>query len=89
MRSVTTVRFRKAFSNLPDHIKESTRKAYALWKENPKHPGLQFKQVHKTQAIYSVRVSLSYRAIGIKQGATIIWFWIGSHTEYDKLIDSL
>ena len=89
MNSVTTERFRKAYARLPEHIQEQTRKAYKLWKKNPKHPALQFKQVHDTEPIYSVRVSLSYRSLGIKQKDTVIWFWIGSHADYDRMIVNL
>jgi len=89
MISVTTERFKKAYNELPEQVKESARKAYKKWKENPTHSSLQFKQIHKTQAVYSVRINLSYRALGIKQANTLIWFWIGSHAEYDKLIASL
>ena len=89
MKSVTTERFRKLYDALPKHVKELTRKAYQKWKENPNHPSLQFKQVHKTQAVYSVRITISYRTLGVKQGNMMIWFWIGSHSEYDKLIASL
>ncbi len=89
MKSITTARFRKAFSGLPESVKESARKAYNTWKENPSSPGLQFKLIHQKDAIYSIRIRLSWRALGVKQGNTIIWFWIGSHAEYDKLIKSL
>jgi len=89
MRSVTTERFRKAYRDLPEKIKEATNLAYNKWKENPRHSSLQFKQIHKTKPIYSVRVGLSYRALGVKQANAMIWFWIGSHAEYDKLIASL
>ena len=89
MNSVTTARFRKEYAHLPEHIQDQTRKAYKQWKKNPNHPGLQFKQVHDTEPIYSVRVSLSYRAIGIKQKDNFIWFWVGSHADYDKMIASL
>ena len=89
MKSVTTERFRKAYDSLPTHVKDLTRKAYKKWKENPNHPSLQYKQVHSVQTIYSARVNLSYRTLGLKQGNTMIWFWIGSHAEYDKLIASL
>lgn len=89
MISVTTVRFRKAYLKLPEKTKESARKAYRIWKENPKHPSLQFKQIHTTQAIYSIRIGLAWRAIGVKTDNTIVWFWIGSHADYDKLIASL
>ena len=89
MRSVTTERFRKAYAHLPEYVQEQTKKAYKLWKKNPQHPSLQFKQVHDTEPVYSVRVSLSYRALGAKQHDVIIWFWIGSHADYDKMIASI
>jgi len=79
MKSVTTERFRKAYDNLPKQVKELTHKAYQKWKENPNHLSLQYKQIHSVQAIYSVRISLSYRSLGVKQENTMIWFWIGSH----------
>ena len=66
MISVTTERFRKAYKDLPEQIKESARRAYKIWKENPKHTSLQFKQIHKTQAVYSVRINLAYRVLGVK-----------------------
>lgn len=89
MKSVTTAPFRKTYAHLPEHIQEQTKKAYNLWKKNPFHPGLQFKLVHNTEPIYSVRISLSYRVLGVKQHDTMIWFWVGSHSEYDKMIASL
>ncbi len=88
MKSVTTERFRKAFENLPKEIQERARKGYNLWKQDSYHPSLHFKQV-TIKPIYSVRIGLSYRALGIKQEETMIWFWIGSHEDYNKLIIQL
>ena len=89
MNSVTTLRFRKAYSRLPENIKETTRKAYRLWKKDTFHASLQFKQVHSTHPIFSVRINISYRALGVKEGNTLIWFWVGSHAEYDKLLRAI
>ena len=89
MNSVTTERFRRAYDRLPEHIQEQARKAYRIWKKDTSHPSVQFKQIHKNEPIYSVRITLSYRALGVKDKNTIIWFWIGSHAEYDKLVASL
>lgn len=89
MNSVTTSNFRARFGDLPIQIQQLARKAYGIWKSNPNHPSLQFKLIDPNQSIYSVRVNLGYRALGIKDGDTIIWFWIGSHAEYDKLIATL
>jgi phage-related tail protein len=89
MKSVTTLRFRKSYAELPAHIKEVAKKAYRLWKKSPYHESLKFKKVHTTEPVYSVRIGLAWRALGVKEDETIIWFWIGSHAEYDKLVGSL
>jgi len=47
---------------------------------------LHFKQVHPRRPIYSVRISLEYRALGIREDDVVIWFWIGTHTDYEKII---
>lgn len=86
MNSVTTARFKVCFEKLPAHIQQLSRKAYHLWKENPQHPSLQFKLVIPEDSVYSIRVSLAYRALGVKEKETIIWFWIGSHTDYEKIL---
>jgi len=33
---------------------------------------------------------MGWRAVGIKKDSqTIVWFWIGSHSEYDNLLKEL
>ncbi len=89
MISKTTSKFQSCYHSLPIEIQKSADKAYQKWKGNPYHESLRFKQIHDTQPIYSVRISLNWRALGIKQDNVVIWFWIGSHAEYDKLIQSI
>jgi hypothetical protein len=86
MKSRTTERFRKAFSGLPDKVREQARVAYRLFQQNPFHPSLHFKQVHASKPIFSVRISRDYRALGVMQADSIVWFWIGSHSDYDTLL---
>lgn len=86
MKSHITVKFRKAFAELPADVRKQARQAYRLFIENPKHPSLRFKSIHSTRPIYSVRIGRSYRAVGILEKEEIIWYWIGSHSDYDKLI---
>lgn len=88
MKSVTTKRFRELYNSLPKHIQQQTIKSYHLWLENQNHPGLSFKKINTAEEIYSVRVSINYRAICLKESDTYIWFWIGTHSEYDKVIRS-
>jgi hypothetical protein len=69
-------------------VREQARKAYRRFRENPQHKSLRFKQVHPTLPIYSARVGRKHRAVGVVEGDTIVWFWIGSHADYDKLLSA-
>lgn len=89
MTSHTTERFRKALQQLPAHIQRSARKAYRLWKSDSYHPSLQFKRVHTTEPVYSVRIAIGWRALGIKADDTMVWFWIGTHAEYERILSKL
>ena len=89
MTSKTTKRFRSAFAALPYHVQSQARKAYCPFRKDPDHPSLQFKKVHSSEPIYSARVSLGYRALAVRENEELIWFWIGSHAEYDRLLKSL
>ena len=89
MTSKTTERFRSAYAGLPEHVQRRAREGYRLFQENPRHPGLQFKQVHSSRPIYSARVGLGYRALAVVDGDAVVWFWIGTHADYDRLLRTL
>ena len=78
-----------AYRALPDDIRQRARGAYRLFRENPGHPSLQFKKVHEREPIFSVRIILACRALGLLDGEEVVWFWIGNHAEYDQLLRSL
>ena len=89
MKSYTTIRFRKAFKTLPEQVQRMPRKAFEKWEHDPHHPSLRFKKIHSDRLIFSVRVSLDYRAIRVCEGDHMICFWIGSHADYKNLISHL
>ena len=89
MISRTTKRFREALSKLPKDIQRQAQESYKLFSQDPNHPSLRFKKVHTNEPVYAARINIDYRAVGIVDGEEIIWFWIGSHAEYDKLLDQL
>jgi mRNA-degrading endonuclease RelE of RelBE toxin-antitoxin system len=86
MESSVTKSFRKRLSDLPTSVQEQAAKAYTLWQEDPYHSSLQFKRVSQNQPIYSARVSLNYRVLGLLESDHIYWYWIGTHDEYDELL---
>lgn len=89
MKSRRAAPFRELFAKLPDPVQSQAREAYRLFARDPRHPSLQFKRVSERQPLYSVRIGRGYRAVGLLEGGTVYWFWIGSHAEYDHLLSEL
>lgn len=88
MKHMTLPRFWCCYEQLPKSIQELADKNFSLLKENPYHPSLHLKEVDNVQQLWSVRVGRRYRALGRTKDEGIIWFWIGTHAEYDKLLSS-
>jgi len=84
MNSATVPSFWDAYRNLDGTIKTRVRKAYRLWSEDPFHPSLRFKCINSQENIWAVRVTLGFRAIGVLDGGTVTWFWVGSHDAYER-----
>ncbi len=89
MNSHATGRFWELYSRLPDDIRRAADKSYRLWRRNPGHPSLQFKRVHTKRPVWSVRITEGWRAIGVRDDDTMVWFWIGTHDEYERLLKQL
>jgi hypothetical protein len=75
--------FWEVYSKLPAAVRELANKNYALLKENPQHPSLHFKKVGR---FWSVRIGLRYRVLATEVDDGLLWFWIGSHADYDALV---
>jgi len=83
MRHFASPAFWQAYQKLPANVRALADKNYALLKDNPQHPSLNFKKVGR---FWSVRVGLRYRALAVEADDGLLWFWIGSHADYDALI---
>jgi hypothetical protein len=86
MTSRATRRFWKHYESLPEPVQRLAEKNYRLWRNNPAHPSLDFKQLHGSRERFSVRVGNHYRALGQRVDNGVEWVWIGTHEEYNKLI---
>lgn len=87
MRHVRDPAFKPLFDALPQDIQDLAKKNFALLKMNPRHPSLRFKPLRANA--WSARIGRNYRAVAAKRGDLYVWFWIGPHDEYDKLVASL
>jgi len=87
VNSHITPGFRKLLAALPHDIRRQARSAYRQFTKNPRHPGLRFKQIHGSDRLVSVRISHGYRAAGVRTSPEeIVWFWVGTHEEYETLL---
>jgi len=85
MKHFATSRFWDCYNKLSPVTKNLADKNFELLKQNPRHPSLKLKKIGK---YWSVRIGLHYRALGLDapDESGIIWFWVGSHSEYNRLI---
>ena len=86
MKHFTLPRFWRYYRQLPTDLRELADKNYELLKVDPWYPSLRLKKVGKTKQLWSVRVGMHYRALGLDKPEGIVWFWIGTHAEYDRLL---
>lgn len=87
MISHATPEFWACFDRLPESVQARAKAAYALWADNPRHPSLHFKPMPSVGGgVYSVRIGIHWRALGVRDDDDMIWFWIGSHADYDRLV---
>ena len=83
MRHRASQKFWQFYSELPEAIQRLADGNYELLKGDALHPSLRFKKVGR---MCSVRIGIHYRAVGVEDGPDVVWFWIGHHSEYDRII---
>ena len=83
MNHHATPAFWHAHARLPKQIRTVADRAFEILKSDPTHTSLALKPVGR---FWSVRVGLHYRALAVRKGDTMVWFWIGSHADYDRLL---
>lgn len=86
MNHRTLPRFWHHYQQLPIEVQQLADKNFDLLKSDPYHPSLHFKKVDDKRKLWSVRVGSNYRALGSEKPDGIVWFWIGTHADYDKLL---
>ena len=85
MKHRANPRFWRCYRRLPGDIQKLADQSYELLRQNPRHPSLHFKRIGR---FWAVRVGLHYRALAVQQEVEIVWFWIGPHAEYNRLVES-
>src|SRR5262245_43349993 len=82
----------RTFAGSPDGPEKLADEAIAehrVFAKNRYHPSLQFKQVHPGRPIFPARVALGHRALAVRDGDDLVWFWVGSHADSDQLLSHM
>ena len=83
MNHFATPDFWYHYRQLPEDVRALADKNFALLRDDPRHPSLRLKKVG---AFWSARVGLRYRALARNRDEGLVWFWIGNHSEYERLL---
>jgi hypothetical protein len=83
VKHLASLEFWASYEALPPAVRKLADANYELLKRDPRHPSLHFKRVGR---YWSVRVGLHYRALALETGGDMLWFWIGSHADYGRII---
>ena len=83
MTHYTTADFWACYQALPEAVQRVADANYKLLQTDSRHPSLHFKRVGQ---LWSVRVGIRYRALAVNGDDGPIWFWIGSHAEYSRIL---
>ena len=84
MKSFALPEFWRAFNRLPPKVQETAHKNYTLWQQEPTLKSLAFKKIKDD--LWSVRAGSGYRALATFIDGSYVWFWIGPHDEYERLL---
>jgi hypothetical protein len=79
----TTADFWACYRQLPEAVKRVADRHYALLRANPRHPSLHFKRIGRLRL---VRAAAGYRALAAEAPSGLVWFWIGSHNDYERVV---
>lgn len=83
MKHRSSKKYWQFYNSLPPEIQQLADENFRLLKQDLSHPSLHFK---KAGRFWSVRIGIHFRALAVEEGSDIVWFWIGQHAEYDRLI---
>ena len=85
MRYFASASFWEAYNKLPSKTQKLADKNFKLLKKDTQHPSIHLKKVKK---YWSARVGIKYRALAVEIEDGLLWFWVGKHDDYDKLINN-
>jgi len=84
MNDFASRNFWRLYNALPANIQELADKKFDLLKTGATHPSLHFKKVGR---FWSACIGLQHRALAVEVDDGLLWFWLGNHSEYERIIN--
>jgi hypothetical protein len=81
LRHFATPEFWDHYRQLPDDVRRLADEKFDLFKTDPRHSSVRLKKIG---GFWSARIGLHYRALAKERVDGLLWFWIGSHEDYNK-----
>jgi hypothetical protein len=75
--------FWEGYYALDVDVRKLADKSFEILKNDPQHRSLRLK---KTGRFWSARVGLHHRALALDIPGGLLWFWIGDHDAYDRIV---
>lgn len=91
-RNCRTRGFKELFAKFPKRAQELATAAFRQFVADPDHPSLRRHPLEDSDkgrhraGSFSVSITMRYRAIYAVDGTVNVWYWIGSHNDYENFI---
>jgi hypothetical protein len=84
VKSCALPEFWSCLNQLPPPAQKIARKNFKLWQKEPTLKSLGFKRIKND--LWSVRAGSGFRALATFDDGRYLWFWIGTHDKYERLL---
>ena len=89
MASHRTLAFDKLYAKLDSTVQVLAEAAYEQYRRDPRLVRYAFKGRRKGVPVYGARLNENWRALAVEKDGETYWFWIGIHTDYDRILKGL
>ena len=83
MKHHASPEFWQCYHRLPLEVQRTADRAFERLKSDRHHPSIHWKKIDD---YWSARAGLHHRALAVRVHDGLLWFWIGTHAEYDGIV---
>ncbi len=89
MANWRTSAFRKLYGKLDSTTQAAVDEAFSQYKRDPALVRFAAKGREGGRLVFGAHVNEFWRALAFREGDDTYWFWVGSHSDYDRILSKL